>query len=98
MIIDINERLTLLRRARRLARQVGRTQLRMAAQLVAVTEDEVRRQMLVLCDRHAAPADVEEATVLMPLLTELLLARREALRALELELLGPIEPRSFDLA
>jgi hypothetical protein len=91
MIIDISDKLSLLRRARRLAKDVQRSQLRMAQGLVRVTEDEVRRQMLVLCDKHAGKDAIEEAIELMPLLTELLIERRYHLRCLEMEFLSPPE-------
>ena len=87
-IIDISGRLTLVRRARRLAKEVQRSQLRMAQGLVQVTESEVHRQMLVLCDKDAGKDEVEEAIQHMPLLSELLMERREYLRRLELEFLG----------
>lgn len=63
----------------------------MAQGLLQVTEDEVRRQMLVLCDQHAGKDEVEEAIELMPILTELLIQRRYNLRCLEMELLTPPE-------
>ena len=88
IIIDITDKLALLRRARRLAKDVQRSQLRMAQGLVRVTETEVQRQMLVLCNKNAGPEEVEEAIELMPLLTRLLLERREHLRRLETEFLG----------
>jgi hypothetical protein len=91
MIIDISEKLSVLRRARRLAKEVQRSQLRMAQGLVRVTEDEVQRQMLVLCDKQAGKDAIEEAIELMPLLTELLIERRYHLRCLELEFLAPPE-------
>lgn len=96
VIIDISDKLTLLRRARRLAKDVQRTQLRMAVRFVEVTEDEVRRQMLVLCDRHAKDAQVEEAIAAMPLLTELLAQRQQHLRRLEAELFDAPAPALHD--
>lgn len=88
IIIDITDKLSLLRRARRLAKDVQRSQLRMAQGLLRVTEEEVRRQMLVLCDKNAVNDEVEEAIELMPLLTELLILRQYNVRCLEIEFLG----------
>ena len=70
--------------------------MRMAQGLLQVTEDEVRRQMFVLCDKHAGKDAVEEAIELMPVLTELLIQRRYNLRCLEMEFLTPPEWASFD--
>jgi hypothetical protein len=88
IIIDITDKLTLLRRARRLAKDVQRSQLRMAQGLLQATEDEVKRQMQVLCDREAGKDEVDAAIEIMPLLTKLLLQRRENLGRLEAEFLG----------
>jgi hypothetical protein len=88
IIIDITDKLTLLRRARRLAKDVQRSQLRMAQGLLQATEDEVKRQMQVLCDQEAGKDEVDAAIEIMPLLTKLLLQRREKLGRLEAEFLG----------
>jgi hypothetical protein len=88
IIIDITDKLTLLRRARRLAKDVQRSQLRMAQGLLQATEDEVKRQMQVLCDQEAGKDEVDAAIEIMPLLTKLLLQRRENLGRLEVEFLG----------
>ena len=96
VIIDITDKLTLLRRARRLAKDVQRTQLRMAVRFVRATEQEVRRQMLVLCDKDAEAGRVEEAIAIMPLLVDLLRQRRDHLEALEREFLGAPVALSID--
>lgn len=95
-IIDITDKLSLLRRARRLAKDVQRSHLRMAQGLLQVTEQEVQRQMLVLCDKNAGPEEVKEAIELMPLLTELLIQRRYNLRCLEVEFLGSPDWGAFN--
>lgn len=96
VIIDITDKLTLLRKARRLAKDVQRTQLRMAVRFVRATEEEVRRQMLVLCDKGADAGRVEEAIAIMPLLVDLLRQRRDHLEALEREFLGAPVALSMD--
>lgn len=95
-VIDITDKLSLLRRARRLSRDVRRAQLRMATRFVEATEDEVRRHMAVLCDRSAGEQQVEEAIAVMPLLTELLAQRRDHLRRLEAEIPGAPESAFAD--
>lgn len=96
VIVDINEKLSLLRRARRLVINVQRLHLRVAQGLLQATELEVRRQMLVLCDKDAEKEDVEGAIELMPYFTELLIQRRYNLSCLELELLGSRDRAVFD--
>ena len=86
-VIDITDKLRLLRRAHELAKDVQRSQLRLATRLIQIIEDEVQRQMLVLCDENASEAQVDEAIALMPLLTELLMGRRDHLKRLEAEFL-----------
>lgn len=88
VVIDISPRLTRLRRARQTAEDVQRVSLRMASRYVRVTEEEIRRQILLLCDRRASGLQVEEACNALPLLTDLLHQRRTHLRHLEEELFG----------
>jgi hypothetical protein len=85
-ILNITEILNERRKARRLTKDVQWSELRIAHRLLLVTEREVRRQMMVLCDQTATKDEVEEAIELMPLLTEILLQRQRELRCMEIAL------------
>ncbi|HEX8418889.1 MAG TPA: hypothetical protein VF638_02625 [Sphingomonas sp.] len=85
-ILNITEILNERRKARRLTKDVQWSELRIAHGLLLVTEREVRRQMMVLCDQTATKDEVEEAIELMPLLTEILLQRQRELRCMEIAL------------
>ncbi len=96
IVIDITDKLNALRRSRRLVKDIRRSDLRIAYGLLMVTEREVERQMLILCDKNAAKADVEEAIELMPLLTEILGQRQREYRCLELDLIADGDTGTHD--
>lgn len=85
IVIQISGRLEAARK-RRLLEDVRRAELRIARGLLMVTEREVQRQMLVLCDKQAAKDEVEEALEIVPLLVKILLERRRKYERIELEL------------
>jgi hypothetical protein len=88
IVIDITDKLNAIRRSRRLVKDIQRSDLRIAYGLLLVTKREVERQMLILCDKNASKADVEEAIELMPLLTEILGQRQREYRCLEADLIA----------
>ena len=87
IVIQIGDRLEVVRR-RRLLEDVRRAELRIAHGLLMVTEREVQRQMLVLCDKQATKDEVEEALEIIPLLIKILLERRRKYERIERDLIA----------